>query len=847
MKIQKSTKNKWLGALTFSFALACSMAVATVVSPAPVAADVAFEVKSASLSLSDDLAMNYYVSVPDGYNVTGTVTYKEQQYSVAPTDTQNANEKVFRFEGITPQNMAEEVKLTVFVTDQEVAPIEYTYSVKEYCVSVLDMTTEQLNLQDKENYTKEEQLARLKTLATDILNYGAAAQEYTGYRTDDLVNEDVDQTYASTFIEDEPIDSYAKLPSLNGNTTSELAWAGARLYFDSYIGLEVAFMASSNFTAADFHVRFQNTWNTTHATVRQLTEGVPTTALPDGWSWYVARLSNVKATDFNTVYEMSICNTNDEQWQDVPRMQYSVSSYVARNQDETNNALERALFTYGKSAFCYGWLQDVPAGVVDVQPTFTEEGHYTGRTHGGYIVDQATNIPTLSTENAYERVSITDATVENDTLIEGKATYVLKSNSSVKFDKAIDHVIALDGETYNVYDLPEGASYDVANDTVTVALNGVNYTQGILAWGKSVTFTVTGENTVSGFGKNQYAVYEKGGAKVIFAGDGTLNVNDGGIRTYANTEVNGTKINVNVAKNVDGSGNIYSDGFKAESGLALNNATLNVTATTDVDPSVMDKSGLVFGSLTVENSTATVNNFAFGLYMNGDATLGTGGTLAVNNAIRYGATWWESHTITVGGGATLNLSIIKDASGLINDISKIVMQESSTVNLSLQNDGNGFSNLDNFHIPNNATATITLHENIYFGSTDTVTLKAENGVSSVLLSGAELDSARVLPFNQVDGKTLTLYTTYSTTGFVNNKPQETFGYYAYNNGASTRFLYFWAYFMYESPWTTTWKSTVPYGNNSGVGESAAGDVLTVTYDNTSFTNASRWQAPIFGI
>ena len=321
MKIQKSTKRSLLGLLTLSFALTCAMAVSTVT--VPVSAETPFEITHASVSVGADLSMKYHVSVPDGYQTSGVFSYKGRAVNAVAEDTENANEKIFRFDGITPQNMTEELTLTVHATNQEgveVEPIQYTYSIKDYCTFVLDATAQELNMDD------EEKVDALKTLATDMLNYGTAAQEYTGYKLDELANTGVAQTYVSKLYSDELVTKYQMEQSNNEKNgvepflTTDLDWMGARLHFDSYIGVEVAILASTNIRAENIHIKYSNKYMAEpgYLPVQVLTETMPDK--PQGkenWQWLVARLEGLTSVDFNTDYTFSVCNENNEEWPDV--------------------------------------------------------------------------------------------------------------------------------------------------------------------------------------------------------------------------------------------------------------------------------------------------------------------------------------------------------------------------------------------------------------------------------------------------------------------------------------------------------------------------------------------------
>ena len=157
MRRQNGKMSKWLVALAASFTMCIGVAFATAFAPVAAVADNAITV-SATVTLGDDLSMSYKVT-PNGAdftNATATFTYKGVTTEATAT-TDEEQRYVYTFDGITPQNMNETLTLTV--KDGETTLVEKTSSVKAYCESLL----------------ASDEAAQVKTLAVDLLNYGAAA------------------------------------------------------------------------------------------------------------------------------------------------------------------------------------------------------------------------------------------------------------------------------------------------------------------------------------------------------------------------------------------------------------------------------------------------------------------------------------------------------------------------------------------------------------------------------------------------------------------------------------------------------------------------------------------------
>ena len=135
------------------------------------------EIKNASITLKNSIAVNLKLdpaAFVAGYytDPTATVTINGR------TATLTANENyVFTLEDIGPEELGDNI--TVIVSAKHNGDIVTTeplsYSVKDYLVGLIGLTDD----------------AQLKTLAVDLLKYGAAAQVYTNHNTDELVTDDL--------------------------------------------------------------------------------------------------------------------------------------------------------------------------------------------------------------------------------------------------------------------------------------------------------------------------------------------------------------------------------------------------------------------------------------------------------------------------------------------------------------------------------------------------------------------------------------------------------------------------------------------------------------------------------
>lgn len=103
-------------------------------------------------------------------------------------------------------------------------------SVKEYAYTMLD------------RYSGDEH-SKLRTLLVDLLNYGAAAQIYAGYQTDNLVNSDLTDVQKNWASKDTT--EFKNIRNLNYKTISNpsVEWKTCSLVLKNSIMVKVKFSA----------------------------------------------------------------------------------------------------------------------------------------------------------------------------------------------------------------------------------------------------------------------------------------------------------------------------------------------------------------------------------------------------------------------------------------------------------------------------------------------------------------------------------------------------------------------------------------------------------------------------
>ncbi len=269
------------------------------------------EIKGAYLNIGNDLTMNYRVVLPEGADAS---KYSMQFTLNDKTVTVTAcvaveNGYVFAFEGIAPQLMGDTIVAKLLCDGAEVATNEY--SVKQYAIDT--MATD----------------AKYVTLLSDLLAYGAAAQTYRNYKTDDLVNVNVDG-YAPSATAPVAAD---KVTALTKSSSEVASFTAAGVYFDYTNKIYVKLTAT---TLEGVVVKVNGT-------------AVNVEAYGNG---YIAYSDAVSALDFGKTFTVTLEVSGEV----AQTLTYSINSYVftkCENMGSEPTAMQTlalALYRYGVSA-----------------------------------------------------------------------------------------------------------------------------------------------------------------------------------------------------------------------------------------------------------------------------------------------------------------------------------------------------------------------------------------------------------------------------------------------------------------------------------------------------------------
>lgn len=258
-------------------------------------------------------------------------TMNQNSSTVEGELTETNNLYAFTFTSIAPQCMGDNVRAELIVDGTVVDVIE-EFSIKAYASSMLK------KIQDKSiaGYT-DTQYAALGTLIADMLEYGATAQIYVDYKTEDgLVNEGIEGKTEFTDLSDD-------CEAIIGESTSDDSYfVSAGIRFDYLNSMYFKFAAVSS-DGIEIKITNNSTGEArtySKADFTLVKEGV-----------YIMYSNPIAPYSFDARYTVELFE-NDVLVQTVD---YGITAYVYYIQSQTTAMadLARALYNYGVSASKY--------------------------------------------------------------------------------------------------------------------------------------------------------------------------------------------------------------------------------------------------------------------------------------------------------------------------------------------------------------------------------------------------------------------------------------------------------------------------------------------------------------
>ena len=291
--------------------------------------------KSASLTLQDDLVINYKVEetlfAENGYT-NPYVVFSLNGVETKVTEYTLENGKyIFDFEDIIPHQMNDAIYATLYATYDGV---EYASKVREYSVA-----TYCYNMLEKYN---TDDYAKLRTLLVDLLNYGAASQVYMNYNIEELVNSSLtEEQKAWGSSTDRTLETVQELEYKTIDNPT-VQWKSGGLNLQKSVGMR-------------FKISAENIENLTVKVTNDIGKETIITSeqfevVEGGYYVFFEGLNAGQMSDivYLTVYngETAVSNT----------IRYSIESYAYAQQNSTDvnlAELVKAMMKYGDSAKAY--------------------------------------------------------------------------------------------------------------------------------------------------------------------------------------------------------------------------------------------------------------------------------------------------------------------------------------------------------------------------------------------------------------------------------------------------------------------------------------------------------------
>lgn len=277
-----------------------------------------------SATLGKDFSYNIYAlfsdNIKDVVKVRFTMGGFTEEISPALANA-GENKYKFVFRGIAPQQLGDFINVEL-VCDGNVIKSIKNVSLKKYFEKLLECDANALQYSEKK-------YSLLKPLIYDIFDYCTAAQKFTGYKTDTLINagyEGMGTTYSAVTTTDN---------KTTGTKLENAHFKGKTIYFDSTNKIVFYFITTD----------VENTVLTIGDKTYTSADFKKGTAANE----YKIYSDDVYATEFDKVFTCTIsCNGIVGE-----SVSYSIKSYAYSKQDKNDKTgeLARCTYKYGVSAF----------------------------------------------------------------------------------------------------------------------------------------------------------------------------------------------------------------------------------------------------------------------------------------------------------------------------------------------------------------------------------------------------------------------------------------------------------------------------------------------------------------
>ena len=266
-----------------------------------------FDLAGNNMTLGNELILNFMFKqsdLPDGEGVYAVLTHeladgKEDKVKTVAFDAEtwkynNGDTYYFVSMSVYASQMADDITVVLYNKDGEAISNPKTCSVRTYLMNNID----------KDTFN-----AKMKTVAVDMLNYGAASQEYNKYNVSDLANNqltDTQKAYGTPAAA--PVNRQVKGDNCAGANLSLLQNIELNIMFTGYVEGRYAEVTYTNFKDEEVSYRVEGT---SYSSGKYTSVKVNTVRLSDGDTLINVTLYNADGT---------VCGTGSD----------SVDGYAAR-------------------------------------------------------------------------------------------------------------------------------------------------------------------------------------------------------------------------------------------------------------------------------------------------------------------------------------------------------------------------------------------------------------------------------------------------------------------------------------------------------------------------------------
>ncbi len=287
-----------------------------------------FAVSVASLEGYHDVYLECKIDVYEGNRLVG------QESVVLENPTVSGGYYYFTLTGISAPQVADEIEAVLYMSKGEENYMSNTdvYSVATYAYAQLAKSTASENL---------------KALCANLLRYGASAQIFKAYRTDNLADAKLTEEYNAYLTDLETVQFNKVSEQLGDVMDAPVTWVGKSLVLDSKVTMRFIFDATNyggNVEDLSLYVYYNDYENNLCGLV---VEG-PTVYNADK-NWYSFDFDQLLAAELRAVVSVAVY---DWDIQVSETLQYSADTY---GNNKTGNLLTvcRAMIAYSDAALAY--------------------------------------------------------------------------------------------------------------------------------------------------------------------------------------------------------------------------------------------------------------------------------------------------------------------------------------------------------------------------------------------------------------------------------------------------------------------------------------------------------------